>query len=833
MLNTIKKAFGDLNERELKRINKYVDQINQLEPETQKLSDAELRAKTDLFRERHQQGETLEKLLPEVFAVVREASVRVLGLRPFDVQLVGGVVLHEGNIAEMKTGEGKTLVATLPAYLNALAGKGVHVVTVNEYLAQRDKNTMGQIFEFLGLTVGLNLNSMSPAEKQAAYAADITYGTNNEFGFDYLRDNMVLFAENMVQRPLNYAIIDEVDSILIDEARTPLIISGKAAKSTSLYFSAAQFVKRLKPEDYKMNETETTVNLTESGVAKAEQTFGVENLFDPSNMTLHHHINQALKARVLMKRDRDYVVQDGEVIIVDDFTGRLMHGRRYSDGLHQSIEAKENLNIQNESMTLATITLQNFFRMYQKLSGMTGTAKTEEEEFRGIYNLAVVEIPTNKPMIRVDHPDVVYKNEEAKYTAVVREIVARYHNGQPLLVGTVSIEHSELLSDMLSACEIPHSVLNAKFHAQEAEIVAKAGQRGNVTIATNMAGRGTDIVLGDGIADIGGLHIIATERHESRRIDNQLRGRSGRQGDPGSSQFFLSLTDDLMRKFGGEYVMGLMDRLGMEDDQPIESKMVTRAIENSQKKVEANNFDLRRVVLQYDDVMNVHRSVIYSQRAEVLTSENLREPIMAMIKSYIDRLVNYYMPDEIIPEEWNLAELLHEAERTFLKSGTFTEKQIWGKEPEEVLALFDHEIEKQYAAREQELGEQMREFEKVVVLKVVDSKWMDHIDAMDQLRQGIHLRAYGQANPLVEYQKEGYEMFQMMIQGIEEEVTTNIMKAVISSKLEREAVVEADSVSSSDTPAKKVPVTADKKIGRNSPCPCGSGKKYKQCCGAN
>ncbi len=833
MLNTIKKAFGDPNERELKRINRYVDQINELEPATQSLSDAELRAKTDWFRERYAQGETLEDLLPEAFAVVREASIRVLGLRPFDVQLIGGVVLHEGNIAEMKTGEGKTLVATLPAYLNALAGGGVHVVTVNEYLAQRDKNTMGQIFEFLGLTVGLNLNSMTPAEKQEAYAADITYGTNNEFGFDYLRDNMVLFAEHMVQRPLNFAIIDEVDSILIDEARTPLIISGKAAKSTSLYFSAAQFVKRLKAEDYKMNETETTVNLTESGVAKAEQTFGLENLFDPSNMTLHHHINQGLKARVLMKRDRDYVVQDGEVIIVDDFTGRLMHGRRYSDGLHQSIEAKENLNVQNESMTLATITLQNFFRMYQKLSGMTGTAKTEEEEFRGIYNLAVVEIPTNKPMIRIDHPDVVYKNEEAKYAAVIREIQARYQDGQPLLVGTVSIEHSELLSDMLTACDIPHSVLNAKFHAQEAEIVASAGQKGTVTIATNMAGRGTDIVLGDGVADLGGLHIIATERHESRRIDNQLRGRSGRQGDPGSSQFFLSLTDDLMRKFGGDYVVSLMDRLGMEDDQPIESKMVTRAIENSQKKVEANNFDMRRVVLQYDDVMNVHRKVIYSQRSEVLTSENLRDPIMAMIESFVDRLVAYYMPDEIIPEEWNLDELLEEAERTFLKPGTFTKRQIWGKEPEEVLELFHGEIEKQYIAREQELGEQMREFEKVVVLKVVDSKWMDHIDAMDQLRQGIHLRAYGQANPLTEYQKEGYEMFQMMIQGIEEEVTTNIMKAVIGSKLEREAVVQADSVSSSDTPAKREPVTVDKKVGRNAPCPCGSGKKYKQCCGAN
>jgi preprotein translocase subunit SecA len=550
-------------------------------------------------------------------------------------------------------------------------------------------------------------------------------------------------------------------------------------------------------------------------------------------MTLHHHINQAVKAHVVMKRDRDYVVQNGEVIIVDDFTGRLMHGRRYSDGLHQSIEAKEGLHVQSESMTLAIITLQNFFRMYQKLSGMTGTAKTEADEFRRIYNLDVIEIPTNKPMIREDLPDVIYKTEDAKFRAVIKEIAKRNAKGQPLLVGTVSIENSERISDMLSAVNIGHSVLNAKFHEQEAEIVAKAGQPSTVTIATNMAGRGTDIVLGEGVAAMGGLHIIATERHESRRIDNQLRGRAGRQGDPGSTQFYLSLEDDLMRKFGGEQVQGLMDRLGIEDDQPIESKLVTRSIESSQKKVEANNFDARRVVLQYDDVMNKHRGVIYSQRAEVLISDNLREPILSMIYNYVERLTNYYLPEEVIPEEWDLEGLLDEAEKSFLKPGAYVKKDIWGKEPEEVLALFNKVIEPQYDEREEELGEQMREFEKVVVLKVVDSKWMDHIDAMDQLRQGIHLRAYGQANPLIEYQREGYEMFNMMIQGIEEEVTRSIFKAQITSNLQREKVVEEEGTSSSDAPAKKAPVKTDKKIGRNEPCPCGSGKKYKHCCGAN
>lgn len=824
-----------MNEREIKRLNKTVEKINQLEPQIKALSDEQLREKTAEFKERLQKGETFDDLLPEAFAVVREASQRVLGLRHFDVQLIGGMVLHEGRIAEMKTGEGKTLVATLPAYLNALSGQGVHIVTVNDYLAQRDRNTMGKIYEFLGLTVGLNIHGVSAEEKQAAYQADITYGTNNEFGFDYLRDNMVLYKEQMVQRPLNFAIIDEVDSILIDEARTPLIISGTASKSTDLYYAAAHFVKRLVAnEDYTLDEKTNTVNLTESGVDKAEKAFGIDNLYDTNHMTLNHHITQALKAAVLMKRDRDYVVQDGEVIIVDEFTGRLMYGRRYSDGLHQSIEAKEGLQVQNESMTLATITLQNYFRMYKKLAGMTGTAKTEEEEFKRIYGLDVVVIPTNKPMIRIDLPDVVYKTERAKFKAVIDEIVHRYEKKQPVLVGTISIEKSELLSDMLKRKGIPHHVLNAKYHEKEAEIIAKAGQAGAVTIATNMAGRGTDIVLGEGVAELGGLHIIGTERHESRRIDNQLRGRSGRQGDPGSSQFFISLEDDLMRRFGSDHIMGMMDRLGMEEDQPIESKMVTKAIESAQKKVEGHNFDIRRVVLQYDDVMNQQREVIYSQRRQVLESDNLRDVIINMIMNFAERLVNIHCPTDQVQEDWDLKSLLDHANATFLNEGTLSEKDIWGKEPEEILERFREVVEQQYHRREEELGENMREFEKVILLRAVDSKWMDHIDAMDQLRQGIHLRAYGQTDPLREYQMEGFEMFQAMIQAIEEEVATYIMKAQIQNHLQREAVAVGHAVDNTNPEpnSKKKPVRAAQKIGRNDPCPCGSGKKYKHCHGA-
>jgi len=835
MLGLIKKVLGDPNEKELKRLNKIVNQINELEREVSPLSDTELKKKTEVFKQRLEKGETLDDLLPEAFAVVREAAKRVLHMRHFDVQLIGGIVLHQGGIAEMKTGEGKTLAATLPAYLNALTGKGVHVITVNEYLAERDKTQMGQVFEFLGLTVGLNIHDLSTQEKREAYAADITYGTNNEFGFDYLRDNMVLYKDQMVQRPLNFAIIDEVDSILIDEARTPLIISGQAAKSTDLYYAAAHFVKRLKEtEDYVMDEKANAVTLTEVGVEKAERAFHIENLYDPNHMLLNHHIQQALKAKVLMKRDRDYVVQDGEVIIVDDFTGRLMHGRRYSDGLHQSIEAKEGLKVQNESMTLATITLQNYFRMYQKLAGMTGTAKTEEEEFRKIYGLDVVVIPTNKPMIREDLPDVVYKSEKAKFNAVVEEIVKHHEKGRPVLVGTVSIEKSELLSALLKKKGIPHNVLNAKYHAQEAEIIAQAGQQGMVTIATNMAGRGTDIVLGEGVARLGGLHILGTERHESRRIDNQLRGRSGRQGDPGSSQFYLSLEDDLMRKFGAEHIMGMMDKLGMEEDQPIESKMITRAIEQAQKRVEGYNFDVRRMVLQYDDVMNQQREIIYSQRREVLERDNLRDVIMDMITNVAERLVQLYCPADLVPEEWDLEALLRQANATFLHEGKILKKDIWGKEPEEIIEVFRQVIIAQYDEREKELGENMREFEKVVLLRSVDSKWMDHIDAMDQLRQGIHLRAYGQSDPLREYQMEGFEMFQGMIQAIEEEVSTFIMKAQVQNNLQREAVAvgQVANQTSGEEKKKKQPFKLNgKKIGRNDPCPCGSGKKYKHCHG--
>lgn len=832
MLGLIKKVVGDSNEREIKHLSKTVERVNQLEEDIIRLSDEQLKDKTIQFKERLKRGESLDDILPEAFAVVREAAKRVLGMRHFDVQIMGGIVLHDGRISEMKTGEGKTLVATLPAYLNALTGLGVHIVTVNEYLARRDREQMGQVFEFLGLTVGLNINGLSPAEKQEAYAADITYGTNNEFGFDYLRDNMVLYKEQLVQRPLNYAIIDEVDSILIDEARTPLIISGHAAKSTDLYYAATHFVKRLTlDEDFTFDEKANSVVLTEVGVEKAEKSFGIENLYDTNNMTLNHHIQQALKARVLMKRDRNYVVQDGEVIIVDDFTGRLMQGRRYSDGLHQSIEAKEGLKVQNESMTLATITLQNYFRMYRKLAGMTGTAKTEEEEFKKIYGLDVVVVPTNKPMIREDLPDIIYKNEPGKFRAVVNEIIQRHETGQPVLVGTVSIEKSELLSDILKKKGIPHNVLNAKFHEQEAEIVADAGQKGMVTIATNMAGRGTDIVLGEGVVELGGLHIIGTERHESRRIDNQLRGRAGRQGDPGSTQFYISLEDELMRKFGSDHIMGMMEKLGMDEDQPLESKMITKAIEQAQKRVEGHNFDIRRVVLQYDDVMNQHRGIIYSQRNEVLESESLREIITDMIINFAERLIDIYCQKEVVPEDWDLEGLINHANSTFLSEGTLTKKDIWGKEPEEILDILKVKIEEQYNKREEELGERIREFEKVVLLRAVDSKWMDHIDAMDQFRQGIHLRAYGQTDPLRAYQLEGFQMFQEMIQSIEEDTATYIMKAQIHNNLQREAVAVGQAVNPKEEGEKKQPAKTEKKVGRNEPCPCGSGLKYKNCHG--
>jgi len=835
MLGLVKKIFGDANDREIKRLMRTVEEINGMEPDFMKLTDEQLRAKTDEFKERLAKGEELDDLLPEAFATVREAAKRTLGQRHYDVQLIGGMVLHDGKISEMKTGEGKTLVATLPVYLNALTGRGVHVVTVNDYLAQRDSRTMGQVYEFLGMTVGCNLHGLTHEEKQQAYAADITYGTNNEFGFDYLRDNMVLYKEQMVQRPLYFAIIDEVDSILIDEARTPLIISGQAAKSTELYYAADRFVSRLKQEeDYTVDVKLRTVTLTEAGVEKAERAFGIDNLFDHAHVLLNHHIQQALKAHVIMKRDVDYVVQDDEVVIVDEFTGRLMSGRRYSDGLHQAIEAKEQITVQNESMTLATITFQNYFRMYRKLAGMTGTAKTEEEEFKKIYGLDVVQIPTNRTMIRTDYPDIVYKSENGKFKAVVEEIVERHKKNQPVLVGTVSIENSEKLSEMLKRRGVQHKVLNAKYHAEEAEIISRAGQPGAVTIATNMAGRGTDILLGEGVPELGGLHIVGTERHESRRIDNQLRGRAGRQGDPGSTQFYLSLEDELMRRFGAENIMGMMERLGFEEDQPIESRLITRAIESAQKRVEGNNFDLRKVVLQYDDVMNQQREIIYKQRREVLNSENIRDIVLEMIKPVVERIVDAHCPDDEVPEDWEYQAIIDYAHGTFLQEGTLDRDQLWGKEKPEIIEHIMGKVNALYDEREAMIGQEtMREFEKVVVLRAVDSKWMDHIDAMDQLRQGIHLRAYGGTDPLREYQFEGFEMFKEMIESIQEEVTKYIMKAHVESNLERQEVAKGQTESGGGSETRqKQPVKRDEqRVGRNDPCPCGSGKKYKMCHG--
>ncbi|WP_438348865.1 preprotein translocase subunit SecA [Paenibacillus sp. FA6] len=832
MLGLVKKIFGDTNERDVKRLMKTVELINQMEPEYVALSDEQLKAKTDQFRARLEKGESIDEILPEAFATVREASKRTLQMRHFDVQLVGGMALHEGRIAEMKTGEGKTLVGTLPVYLNALSGKGVHVVTVNDYLAQRDSQQMGLIYEFLGMTVGVNMNGMDHADKQVAYACDITYGTNNEFGFDYLRDNMVLYKEQMVQRPLSFCVIDEVDSILVDEARTPLIISGQAEKSTELYYTADRFVKRLEAEeDYTVDIKVKSVALTEKGANKAEKAFGIENLYDHANVTLNHHIVQALKANVIMRLDVDYVVADEEVMIVDEFTGRLMQGRRYSDGLHQAIEAKEGLEVQNESMTLATITFQNYFRMYRKLAGMTGTAKTEEEEFKKIYGLEVLQVPTNKPNQRQDMPDIVYKSEKGKFTAVVEEIVERHKNNQPILVGTISIENSELVSEMLKRKGVKHRVLNAKYHAEEAEIVSQAGQPGIVTIATNMAGRGTDIILGDGVPEVGGLHIIGTERHESRRIDNQLRGRAGRQGDPGSTQFYLSLGDELMKRFGADNVLAMMDRLGFEEDQPIESKMITRAVESAQKRVEGNNFDARKNVLQYDDVMNQQREIIYKQRREILESENIKGIVMEMIKGVVDRVVTAHCTDDI-PENWELQEVADYMNSKLLEEGTITRDDLWAKEKEDIIEYIYSRVETKYNEREERIGSELvREFEKVIVLRSVDSKWMNHIDAMDQLRQGIHLRAYGGTDPLREYQFEGFQMFNEMTANIQEEVSNYIMKAQIEGNQERQAVVDETKVSTNSEPAEKNPVHVGQQIGRNDPCPCGSGKKFKQCHG--
>lgn len=835
MLGILNKILGNSNDREVKKLNIIVEDVNRWEPEIEKLSDKELRKKTDEFKERLSEGETLEDILPEAFAVVREASKRTLGMRPFDVQVLGGIVLHQGRIAEMKTGEGKTLVATMPAYLNALTGKGVHVVTVNDYLARRDSEWMGKIYNFLGLEVGLIVHDLDYEARKKAYNADITYGTNNEFGFDYLRDNMVLYKEQMVQRPLNYAIVDEVDSILIDEARTPLIISGQAEESTDIYYKFARFVPRLKEgEDYNVDEKAHSVMPTEKGIKKAESFLGVENLYDEENMELLHHFQQALKAHALMKIDRDYVVKDGQVIIVDEFTGRLMFGRRYSDGLHQAIEAKEGVKVEHESKTLATITFQNYFRMYKKLSGMTGTAATEEEEFRKIYGLDVVVIPTNKPMIRVDYPDVIYKTEKGKFEAVVNEIVECHKRGQPVLVGTVSIEKSELLSSMLKRRGIPHQVLNAKYHEKEAEIVAKAGQRGAVTIATNMAGRGTDIVLGEGVAELGGLHIIGTERHEARRIDNQLRGRSGRQGDPGSSRFYVSLEDDLMRLFGSDNIKSIMDRLGLEEDQPIEHSLITKAIENAQKKVEARNFDIRKHVLEYDDVMNTQREVIYSQRRKVLEKEDLKESIKQMIVDVIDRLLEIYAGKEIHPEEWDIKGLSEYMADIFQIRDVIDSASLENMSRDDVRDTLIEKAQAAYEKKEEELGsETMRELERFIMLKVVDQKWMDHIDAMDQLREGIGLRAYGQRDPVIEYKIEGYDMFQEMIKNIQEDTLRYLFRVQVKAAPQMQQRAYNVSYSHGGSEEKRQPIRKEKKIGRNDPCPCGSGKKYKKCCGRN
>lgn len=836
----MKMVFGDPNKKELKVCQGYVDKINALEPEISGLSDARLRAKTDEFRLRLTKGETLDDLLPEAFAVVREAAKRVMGLRHFDVQLMGGCILHRGKIAEMRTGEGKTLVATLPAYLNALEGKGVHVVTVNDYLARRDSEDMGRVYRFLGLSVGLVTHEMDYPARKAAYAADITYGTNNEFGFDYLRDNMVISLDQMVQRPLHYAIVDEVDSILIDEARTPLIISGPGAQSTSLYQVMADVAAKLKEgEDYTVDEKQKTVAPTETGIAKTEKLLGVSNMYDGENgVDYSHQLMAALKAKALMHRDRDYVVKDGEVIIVDEFTGRLMFGRRYSEGLHQAIEAKEHVKVERESQTLATITFQNYFRMYDKLSGMTGTAKTEEQEFQKIYGLDVVVVPTNKPNIRIDYPDVIYKTRRAKYRAVANAIEELHKKGRPVLVGTTSIQQSEELSELLKKRGIEHNVLNAKFHEKEAEIVADAGQMGAVTIATNMAGRGTDIVLGDGVAELGGLHIIGTERHESRRIDNQLRGRCARQGDPGSTRFYLSLEDDLMRLFGSDNISGIMDKLGMEEDEPIEHKIVTRSIESAQKKVEARNFEIRKQVLEYDDVMNQQREVIYDQRRQILEKADLKETVLDMASHIVDRSMDMYAPKEAYSEDWDVKSLISYAEEFYAPAGFLKEEKLQEMSRDE-LETFLHKVAVDYynAREENNTAPIMRELENLVMLKVVDSHWMEHLDAMDALREGIGLRAYGQRDPLVEYKFEAYEMFEAMKEAIVDDVVRYMYRVnVVTQPVVEDHLSEASTNNpnvdgSTETP--KEPVRNDSTVGRNDPCSCGSGKKYKNCCGKN
>ena len=917
------KIFGTYSERELKRINPIADKIEALSDKTAALTDEQLRLKTNEFKERYQNGETLDDLLPEAFAVAREASWRVLGMRPFRVQLIGGIVLHQGRIAEMKTGEGKTLVAVLPAYLNALTGEGVHIVTVNDYLARRDSEWMGKVYRFLGLSVGLIVHGLDNDERREAYNADITYGTNNEMGFDYLRDNMALYKADMVQRGHAFAIVDEVDSILIDEARTPLIISGQGDESTDLYRQADDFVSRLKKivyasvdekeeesedldADYVVDEKARTATLTARGIAKAEKAFGLENLADMENATLSHHINQALKAHGIMKRDIDYIVKDGEIIIVDEFTGRLMLGRRYSEGLHQAIEAKEHVDVQQENKTLATITFQNYFRLYGKLSGMTGTAATAAEEFGAIYKLDIIEIPTNKPVIREDHPDVVYKNDVGKNRAIVDQIVACHEKGQPVLVGTVSIEKSEFISSLLKRKGIPHTVLNAKYHEKEAEIVAQAGKLGAVTIATNMAGRGTDITLGgnaeflskadlrkagyeeDVIAEatgyaetddetilaaremfrermaahkkdtdaeaekvraVGGLFILGTERHESRRIDNQLRGRAGRQGDPGESRFFLAMTDDVMRLFGSERVMNMMEALKVDDDTPLDAKMLSGAIEQAQKTVESRNFQTRKAVLEYDDVMNKQREIIYGERRKVLDGEDLRAQIMGMISEFITSTVNDALMGSPCDSQQQLDDALLPFEKLFMPHGYFKLEDFGGSvKPEKLAAAVQTLAEKVYAEREEAFGPApngtplMRELERVIMLRVVDEYWMDHIDAMDQLKRGIGLRGYGSIKPIDAYKQEGFDMFEAMVRGIREETVRRLYTVRVrrEAPIERKAVAKNAAANVGGEPVKKQPIKKLPKPGRNDPCPCGKMKpdgsrrlKYKECCGRN
>jgi preprotein translocase subunit SecA len=835
----LKKIFGSQNERNLKRIAPLVDEVNGFEPAIRSLSDAALAAKTGEFRQRLSNGEELDEILPEAFAVVREASIRTLGMRPFDVQIIGGIVLHQGKIAEMKTGEGKTLAATLPVYLNALSGRGVHVVTVNDYLARRDSEWMGAIYRFLGLQVDCIVHGLTERERQEAYAADVTYGTNNEFGFDYLRDNMAFRREDMVQRELNYAIVDEVDSILVDEARTPLIISGPAEKSTDLYYRINRIIPSLRAEQhYAKDEKSRSVNLTEEGVAKAESMLGVENLYDPLHIDLLHHVNQALRAHALFKRDVDYIVQEGKVVIVDEFTGRVMPGRRYSEGLHQALEAKENVKIENENQTLATITFQNYFRMYDKLAGMTGTADTEAEEFNKIYKLEVVVIPTHKKMIREDNPDCIYRTEQEKFRAAVQEIIELYEIGRPVLVGTVSIEKSEMVSKMLKKVGIPHTVLNAKHHAQEAEIVAQAGQHGAVTISTNMAGRGTDIVLGKGVAELGGLHILGTERHESRRIDNQLRGRSGRQGDNGSSRFYLSLEDDLMRIFAADRLSGLMQRLGMEEGEPIEHRMISRAIENAQTRVEGQNFSIRKQLLEFDDVMNQQRTVIYQQRREILQGGNLKTAVMDMVEDLVETLIAECTDPKTFAEDWDLEKLNQEVQRTFGLDPKWTVESLADTSQEEFAEDLLQRVHDRYDTREHEFGEDvMRDLENYVMLQTVDSLWKDHLLNMDHLKEGIFLRGYAQVDPLVAYKREGHGLFQEMIERVKEETVKLLYHIQIQresqvQELKREQENQPKFYGPGDGSGARPQVTRkDKKVGRNDPCPCGSGKKHKKCCG--